>query len=166
MKLKKKIYIVGGRNSTNQRTNTLLSFDLDSGEWNELSAMSTAREGAKLVWYQNEIWALGGYDSEFLDSVESYDPVSDTWQSRTSLPQTRGWAIAWTQNGEIYVGGGRSNGGHHHDSVIKYDTFSDSWINVGTLPEIKYVADATVLNGYIFVISGDNSISLSDKSMH
>ena len=120
-------------------------------------------KGAKLVWYQNEIWALGGYDSEFLDSVESYDPVSDTWQSRTSLPQTRGWAIAWTQNGEIYVGGGRSNGGHHHDSVIKYDTFSDSWINVGALPEIKYGADATVLNGYIFVISGNNSISLSDK---
>ena len=49
------------------------------------------------------------------------------------------------QNGEIYVGGGRSNGGHHHDSVIKYDTFSDSWINVGALPEIKYGADATVL---------------------
>ena len=38
--------------------------------------------GHKLVWFENRIWAIGGHDGNALRKVESYDPISDSWQTK------------------------------------------------------------------------------------
>ena len=41
---------------------------------------------------------------EVQTKVESYDPVTDTWQAEASLTTARNWPVAWVANGRIYVG--------------------------------------------------------------
>ena len=39
------------------------------------------------------------------NQVESFDPVTDSWQAEASLKTARNWQIVWVASGEIYVGG-------------------------------------------------------------
>ena len=69
--------------------------------------MPTARDGVKLAWLENRIWAIGGNDGSNTNKVESYDLATDTWQAEASLTTARNWAVAWVANDRIYVGGGK-----------------------------------------------------------
>ena len=80
------IYLVGGQNSGNNELNQVLSFDSSTNQWTAKANMPTARHGASLVWFKNRIWALGGRSSSISQNkVESYDPVSNTWQTGKKL---------------------------------------------------------------------------------
>ena len=89
-----KIYLIGGRNSSDKNINQVLCFDPSTNQWQAKASMPTARNGVKLVWFDNQIWAIGGYDgSDKINKVESYDPATDSWQVETSLNQFRHWPI-------------------------------------------------------------------------
>ena len=75
-----KIYLIGGRNASDQNINQVLCFDTSTNQWTAIANMPTARHGHKLVWFENRIWAIGGNDGGAINQVESYDPVSDSWQ--------------------------------------------------------------------------------------
>ena len=52
--------------------------------------MPTARGLHKLVWFENRIWAIGGVkDGSNSKKVESYDPLTDSWQTEASLTTAR-----------------------------------------------------------------------------
>ena len=40
--------------------NQVLCFDPSTNQWTAKANMPTARHGARLVWFENRIWALGG----------------------------------------------------------------------------------------------------------
>ncbi|MDA8774210.1 hypothetical protein N9N13_00660 [Opitutales bacterium] len=144
-----KIYLVGGRNSSNQDTNKVLSFDPITNQWTAKVNMPTARHGAKLVWFENRIWAISGWESPANSTVESYDPQTDTWRTEKQLPRARHWPVVWISHERIYVGG-LQYGSH----IDYYDSSNDTWIAGGNLPENKFVADAVVLNEKVYVIGG------------
>ena len=101
-----KIYLIVGKNASEQNINQLLCFDPFTSQWTAKANMPTARHGMKLVWFENRIWAIGGYTSAYLSKVESYDPTTNSWQTETSTTTNRHWSVAWVANGRIYVGGG------------------------------------------------------------
>ena len=88
--------------------NQVLCFDPSFNQWSAKANMPTARHGMKLVWFENRIWAIGGINNTYLNTVESYDPVSDSWHFKLKqhLNSQRNWPVAWVANGSIYVGGG------------------------------------------------------------
>ncbi len=55
--------------------------------------MPTARDGVKLAWLENRIWAIGGNDGSNTNKVESYDLATDTWQAEASLTTARNWLL-------------------------------------------------------------------------
>ena len=75
------IYLIGGRNASDQPINQVLCFDPSTNQWSAKANMPTARFGLNLVWFENRIWAIGGMNNSQLNTVESYDPVSDSWQT-------------------------------------------------------------------------------------
>ena len=99
-------------------------------------------DGMKLVWFENRIWAIGGYTRTYSNKVESYDPTTNSWQTEASLTTVRHWPVAWIANGRIYVGGGRNSS--HLNSIESYDPRTNSWKNVTVVdfPENKYLGDA------------------------
>ena len=127
-----KIYLVGGRNASEQNINQVLCFDPATNQWSAKTNMPTARHGMKLVWFENRIWAIG-YTSTYSNKVESYDPTTNSWQTEASLTTVRHWPVAWIANGRIYVGGGRNSS--HLNSIESYDPRTNSWKNAGNFPE-------------------------------
>src|SRR3989475_6438475 len=66
-------------------------------------------------------------------TVEEYDPATNTWRQRSSMPTPRNHATAGVVNGKIYVIGGRVGGGFitsgssNADVVEEYDPATDAW---------------------------------------
>ena len=156
------IYLIGGRNLTDQDISQVLCFDPSSNQWQVKASMSKARHAAKLVWFDNRIWAIGGHDGIESNKVESYDPLTDSWQTEASLKTARNWATAWVTNGSIYSGGG-NNGSSDLSSIEIYNPTTKIWSNVGILPEVRYAADTVVLNDKVYFIAGSKPGVYSNK---
>jgi len=150
-----KIYLAGGWDAANQNTDQLLCFDPLTNAWDIKASMNYARHGAKVVWFENRIWVIGGNDgSEHLNKVESYDPISNTWREEASLNVARHLAVSWVANGNIYVGGGWNP---CLNSVEYYDSFSETWKSAGTFPENKGMSGAVVSGSKVYIVSGESA---------
>jgi N-acetylneuraminic acid mutarotase len=83
--------------------------------------MPTPRDDAAAGVVNGRLYVIGGYNSTSgrLDTCEEYDPSTDTWTSRTSMPAVRAGAAAGVVNGRIYVIGGY-NGTDHLTTCEEY----------------------------------------------
>lgn len=93
-----------------------------------------------------------------LDRVEEYDPVTDTWADRRSMPTTRARMAAVTFDGMIYVfGGAESRGGKVLDAVEVFNPEAGergAWKKLAKLPTALAATTATVVGDKIYVIGG------------
>jgi len=80
--------------------------------WTTRASMPTARAQAAVVLAPDGlIYVIGGYDSASestgLTSVQAYNPTTNTWSTKASLPNaTRGATATVGLDGKIYVFGG------------------------------------------------------------
>ena len=52
--------------------------------------MPTPRSGFAIAVYQNKIYVIGGtVGNGYVGNNEVYDPVSNTWETKTSMPTPR-----------------------------------------------------------------------------
>ena len=160
--ISQKIFLIGGLNASGQRLNQVLCYDPSSNQWIAKANMPTARRDHKLVWFENRIWALGGWTSTSSKKVESYDPHTDSWQTEASLTTARQRPAAWVANGTIFVGGGR-DGSTNLNSIEVYDPTTKQWSDAGNFPEYKFMAGSVVLDDKVYVIAGQNGSSVSNK---
>ena len=66
-----------------------------------------ARREASTVTYNGKIYLIGGYDSYiYLDSVEIYDPATNTWSMGPKLPYPIYGMTSHVIDDKIYVVGG------------------------------------------------------------
>jgi kelch-like protein 2/3 len=78
---------------------------------------------------------VGGYcglSRECLDSVERYDPFSDTWSPVAHMTTRRSGACVNVHNGKIFVVGGH-NGPCVLKSVEMYDPTCNRWTLISEL---------------------------------
>jgi N-acetylneuraminic acid mutarotase len=161
-----KIYYIGGFVMSNVQTlNQVLCFDISTNQWSAKANMPTARYGHKLVWFENRIWAIGGYnDAGSLSKVESYDLSSNSWKDEASLTSARFGSTAWIANNRIYVAGG--TGSKSLNIIESYNPTTKLWSNIGSLPEAKSFADAVVLNDQVYVIGGQDASGNSSNKVY
>src|SRR6266699_2640268 len=94
-------------------------------------------------------------------TVEEYDPATNTWRQRSSMPTPRNHATVGVVNGKIYVIGGRVGAafiGLSTDvSVVEeYDPAADSWGPPrARMPTARSALAAGVYNGRIFIAGGE-----------
>jgi len=112
-----RIHVIGGRFNTFEYNTGLHHAYLPAADTWELRApLPTERSGHGLVVYQGRYFAMGGEGGVLVGGVprqarvfgqmESYDPVTDTWQQHAPMPTPR-HAVGATSIGEwIYVAGG------------------------------------------------------------
>ena len=77
--------------------------------WSPVASMTTARVGlAAVAAPSGVIYAIGGKSAGLtvLDSVEAYDPKTDTWAPAGRLRAPRAFAAGAFADGHIYVIGG------------------------------------------------------------
>ncbi|HPF90159.1 MAG TPA: kelch repeat-containing protein [Flavobacteriales bacterium] len=97
-------------------------------------------------------------NSTFQTDLWAYDPVSDSWSARASLPAAaRGGSATFVLDGIGYVCGGTSTGPTFSE-VFAYDPTADSWSQVSDLPTgPRGFPAAFALNGKGYVYGGYQS---------
>lgn len=90
-----------------------------------------------------------------LDELWAYDPLTDSWSERASLPGVRRVACAFTIAGKGYVVGGLYGSSSIRDDLWEYDPTSDTWTQRTSLPGApRYGTTAFVHNGIGYVLGG------------
>ena len=154
-----KIYAVG------YTTNPLYEYDPATNNWTFKTQVPTFRDYFAIAACQNKIYIIGGRTgSEPLhgDAItcglnQAYDPATDTWENKASMPTNRNQIEANVVDGKIYVMGGRTAG---PDTTVNateiYDPATDTW-TVGA-PMIYPVAGfaSAVVDDKIYVIGGQD----------
>jgi N-acetylneuraminic acid mutarotase len=82
-----------------------------------------------------------------------YDPTTDNWTTRESMPTARTYFGIASYQGKIYcIGGSGSNGSTGVNEV--YDTQTDTWETKKSMPTARSDLSANVVNGKIYLIGG------------
>lgn len=125
--------------------------------WQYKSSMPTERTGAVAVEYNNEIYLIGGKDSQnnYLTRIDLYNPVTDTWDTTSIQPMQYGRinATALIYNDSIFVIGGK-NDSEVLDEVEVYLPAQNSWIEVQHLRREREAAFSTLFINRPFVFGG------------
>ncbi|KAI8492490.1 hypothetical protein Bbelb_299430 [Branchiostoma belcheri] len=85
------LFAAGGRLDTDddeppRLTRSFLKYDVHRNSWERLLDMTTPRETCQLVFFEDKVFAIGGFRPNGSATCERYDHVSDTWTPMASLP--------------------------------------------------------------------------------
>ena len=165
-----KIYAIGGKNEE-RVLNITEKYDPVTNEWTSKTSMPTARSDFGIAVYQDRIYVIGGSigsgivwgESLLTGATEVYDPETDTWETKTSMPTPRQGLEANVVSDKIYlIGGVRHVGGflipEFHENEV-YSPATDSWITKAPLPTAVWGYSSAVVDNKIYLIGGGNKTS-------
>ena len=121
--------------------------------------MLTARAALAVGVINGILYAVGGDDCYPdiacpTDQVEAYDPVTNTWTTKTPMPTGRGEVASGVINGILYVIGGISANGYLLDTVEAYNPATDSWATKTSMPKERAFLAAGVIGGILYAVGG------------
>jgi len=114
-----------------------------------------------------KVYAAGGRpldpDRNF-DVLESYDPSTDTWTRRASMPTARGGVTAVALQNRLHTYGGETTQEVFAEHAV-YDTRTDAWTSAPPLPTPRHGAAAAILGNQIYVIGGGPQAGLAQTEV-
>jgi len=171
-----KIYLFGGFIRQNRDPIAhAFAYDPRADKWQEIAPLPSKRGAVAVVALDGKLHVIGGaiggergVGFEGRRSVtlhEVYDPATDTWSQRASLPERRDHLGLVVYDGKIHAIGGRlenffNNTGRHD----VYDPKTDRWSPRAPLPTPRSGFVAAVLDGYIVVIGGEGEKGVYDEN--
>ena len=127
-------------------------YDPELDEWTFKAPMPTPRYHFAIAVYQNKIYCFGGLtisgNSSGVETgtTEVYDPVTDTWETKTSMPTPRMRIDAHVINGKIYVLGGHTFTNYTTLNLCEvYDPTTDSWTTKTVSPPYDFRTEASAV---------------------
>src|SRR5205807_9034966 len=103
--------------------------------------MPTGRAELVAVEANGVLYALGGVSSNFLGTVEAYDPLSDKWMTLCPMPTARSALAAAVVNGVLFAVGGSTAGPTYHaeneairlpPTYVTYTNINSTWTAGGS----------------------------------
>ncbi|MGZ5080360.1 MAG: Kelch repeat-containing protein [Usitatibacter sp.] len=152
-------------------------YDPAADSWKALAPMPSKRGSPVAAAVGDKIYVIGGATTPpgsketavhparphiSVGTVEEYDPATNTWRQRASMPTPRNHATAGVVNGKIYLIGGRvgaafiSAGSSNVDVVEEYDPAADAWGSArARMPSARSAMASGVYGGRIYVSGGE-----------
>ena len=151
-----RLYVLGGfKVVSNQPTDEVQVYDLQTHQWNMASPMPNPRGGHAAVVLAGKIHLIGGGNSvSTIADHSEYDPATDSWRDLAPLPHSEGSPAAVVVDGKIYAIGGRSGFSDFGDVYI-YDPIADTW-STGPSIEPRGTAGAVFYCGDIYLFGGES----------
>jgi len=163
-----RIYVAGGLGTDGASLDSVEVFDPSAaggvGAWSSAAAMGTRRDNAGSAVLDGKLYVFGGgtrnsdgsYVDRTLDTVEMYDPGTDTWTPRAPMPTGRQSVIVGTLNGRAQVMGGEVNPSSPGTFAAnqEYDPDTDSWRGLHSTPTPRHGAAAGTIGDVIYVVGG------------
>ena len=185
-----KIYVFGGAvqrkpgGPTQYPIDNSWEYDPAADAWRALAPMPIRRMAAAAVEVGGRIYVIGGAGpwpgleneplggeapARIVEANHMYDPATNTWTPRQTLPTPRTHMFVGAVNGRIYVIGGRVGtmqvvSGSTTDLVEEYDTVADRWGAVKLrMPTPRDGGTVGVYQGRIYVAGGQSITAISNS---
>jgi len=123
--------------------------------WTQKAPMQVARSDLGVAVVNEKIYAIGGRAVTYQDQTrtvteevgtnEEYDPATDTWTFKASMPTPSSLFAIAVYGGKIYIMGSGKN--------QVYDPANDTWENKTPMPTAR-MGRANVVNGKIYLMGG------------
>src|SRR6266699_715080 len=166
------LYAVGGRNpdptGTTLVVGTVEAYDPVTDTWTARAAMPTPRADLAVAVVDGILYAIGGAgeptpcDSEpwrlcshMLGTVEAYDPATDTWTAKTSMPTPRIMLGAAAANGIVSAVGGQGSDNSWLQTLEAYDAATDTWTTRAPMPTGRFGLGVGVIDGILYAVGGE-----------
>ncbi len=119
---------------------------------------TSGQVGAAAVGMSGRVYLLGGggppfFQGNVVNSVNVFDPSTQTWTPSVPMPTGRSWFGAAELNGRIIIAGGWAYP-FTLDSVEEFDPVSNSWSSLPPLRTPRYAFGAAVVNGKLYAAGG------------
>ncbi len=163
-----KIYVIGGQSSTLVRRYNS-EYDPSTNSWSLKADLSFARTKGAAASVGNKVYYIGGgtvatgHGSPGSWNQE-YDPATDSWTTKASMPSARRYLTATALNGKIYAMGGDNYFNSDLDEETaneEYDPATNTWTKRSTLPLPVERAMAAEAGGKIYLIGGVGAAAVS-----
>jgi len=133
--------------------------------WSKAATFPQPEEELYGVAANGKMYVMGGFGQggDPVGMLWEYDPATDKWTKKTSMPVKAHHAALAEYRGKIYVFGGFKlypmpgqpfGGWQPIDNVWEYDPATDGWKALAPMPTKRGSPVAVEVNGQIYVIGG------------
>jgi hypothetical protein len=146
-----KIYVIGGYIEYNTFLNVNEQYDPKTDTWITMAPMPTPRQGFSIVACDGKIYCMGGtiYENGQWFSCkanEVYDPITNSWSTKSSVPFEGFTTMVQAVNGKIFVIVGAVG---LAGELYQYDPVTDLWSQKDKPPRVDFTSSAVVNNKII-----------------
>lgn len=152
-----RIYIVGGLTATGV-TDAVEEYDPAANRWRLRARLPQPVHHPAAAALGGKLYVIGGFVVRAFiiwiatDAVYEFDPTTDRWRPRASLPTRRGALAAVSLDGKIYAVGGTDI--QDTGAFEVYDAAADTWQRLRPMPTPRNHLAAAVVDGRIYVFGG------------
>lgn len=149
-----RLYVVGGVGSD---AAAIRAYNPATNTWDAGRApLPSLREHLTAAVVNNRIYVISGrWSTGNVGTVEEYDPATNAWTPRASIPTPRSGITSGVIEGKIHVTAGE---GHPSGATISshevYDPATDTWATFPSMPTARHGLASGVVNGRWYVIGG------------
>jgi len=118
-------------------------YSIETGNWNTIAPV----DGGAVVACHNKIYSIS-------TRIQEYNPSTDTWSNKTSMPQSLVEVKANVVDDKIYVISGANAYLGISNVTYVYDSTLDSWSAMAPIPTPVEGYASAVLDGKIYIIGG------------
>ena len=154
------LYVIGGNKGSNDRTATVLRYDITAATWASTAAVAPipgpGLDHIGAVVLNGSIYMMGGWEENPVPDVATllrYDPASNAWTQLADMPDSQGASGATVIDGKIYVVGGKQQGSRVGDLYV-YDPATDQWEIEAPMPTERDHVQAATLGGKLYAFGG------------
>src|SRR6266550_1239866 len=154
------LYAVGGLAVSTQFA-TVEAYDPATDTWTTKASMPTARDRLAVGVVNGILYAVGGRVGSGLASVpvatvEAYDPVTNSWTTKASMPTARFDLAVVVANGTLYALGGVGSGGFTDAlaTVEAYDPATNTWTTKAPMLTARFGLGVATINGKLYAVGG------------
>jgi hypothetical protein len=153
-----KLYVAGGQSAAGD-TATLEVYDPVTDAWTTKASMPTARRWPAVEAIGGLLYVVGGTRDipgpvAVFATLEVYDPASDTWTAKASLPAPRHSMASGVIDGKLYLAGGFNVADAAVATLLIYDPATNTWAEKSPMPTARGFPAGAVLNGQLYVVTG------------
>ncbi len=168
----REIYVFGGYSRGKIRGEkdhkTVEAYNTRTNTWSKTRDMPTLRRGFRTAVVDGKIYVIGGaiFDRErdvrvATDLVEAYDPLTERWKKRASMPTKRMWVDTAVVNHKIYAIGGEVSPRHgvppddqFFARIEEYNPKTDRWRKHPDMPLLRFSFSTVAIDKKIYLIGG------------
>ena len=181
-----KIYVIGGFKYPDagpagwQPMDNVFEYDPAADTWKPLAPLPARRGAPAATVHDGKIYVIGGAGPHpgsketvlhparphrALSTNEMYDPATNAWQARQSMPTARNHGAIGTVNNKIYYLGGRVGAAFitratNVGLVEEYDPATDQWGSLkASMPNPRSAVAWGTHKGKIYVAGGEERAS-------